>query len=181
MTHRIQSIVGGGLACFLLLLGTSLAYSQSPVRRVSALIGSAVELQAGGKFGEIEDLIINDEGCIDFLVVVFEDKLIAIPFGVTRVDFGRRVVFIDVERELLLRAPSFARKQFPDLSSSSEFGRKVHSHFQTQGRREGTSKSRAPETRPTDKRPLEGGKQPEKRKPSEDRKHPEDKKPPEKP
>jgi hypothetical protein len=179
--------VGGGLACFLLLLGTSLAYSQTEVRRVSTLIGSAVELQAGGKFGQIEDIIINDEGCIDFLVVVFEEKLIAVPFSVTRMDFGRRVVFIDVERELLLRAPTFARNRFPELSSSSEFGRKLHSHFQTQGRREGTSKSRQPETRPPDRQSPEKGKQPEQRKPSdnrkqsEERKRPEDRKSPEKP
>ncbi len=187
MKHRIQSIVGGGLACFLLLLGTSLAYSQTQVRRVSTLIGSAVELQAGGSFGKIEDIIINDEGCIDFLVVVFEKKLIAVPFGVSRVDFARRVVFLEVEREVLLGAPTFARNRFPDLSSSSDFGRKVNSHFQTQGRREGTSKSRQSETRPADRQAPEKGKQPEKRKPSDDRKQseerkrPEDKKSPEKP
>jgi hypothetical protein len=180
MRHRFQSIVGGGLACFLILLGTSLAYGDTQVRRVSTLIGSAVELQAGGRFGQVEDIIINDEGCIDFVVVVFEQKLIAVPFSLARVDFGRRVVFFDVERELLLRAPTFTKTRFPDLSASSEFGRKVQGHFQTQGRREGASKSRTPETKPADKRPVEGGKQPEKRKPSEDRKRPEDKKPPEK-
>jgi hypothetical protein len=156
-----------------------LDYGQTPVRRASTLIGSAVELQAGGSLGKIEDLIINDEGCIEFMIVVFEDKLIAVPFGVSRVDFARRVVFLEVERELLLRAPSFARNRFPDLSSSSEFGRKVQNHFQTQGRREGASKSRQPETRPADRQAPEKGKQPEKGKPSDDRKQSEERKRPE--
>jgi hypothetical protein len=35
------------------------------------------------------------------------------------VDFARKVVFLDVERDRLLRAPSFTRNRFPDLSVNS--------------------------------------------------------------
>jgi hypothetical protein len=107
------------------------------------VIGSSVQLQAGGTFGKIEDIIINDQGCVDFVIVLFEEKLFAVPFSITRVDFARRAVTIDVERELLLRAPSFTRTKFPDLAVDSEFGRKVLAHFQAQSqRRESARESR---------------------------------------
>jgi PRC-barrel domain len=183
MKHRIQPIIGG-LACYLVLWGTTRAYGDTEVRRVSTLLGSTIQLQAGGSFGKIEDLIINDRGCIDFVIVVFEDKLFAVPFSITEVDFARRVVILDVERELLLRAPSFARNRFPDLSASSEFGRKVQSHFQAQSQRgERAPESRQPQqTKPPTKAPAKPPakppeKQPETKSPDKEKKSPEKKSP----
>src|SRR5262249_31218035 len=71
----------------------------------------------------------SDEGCIDFVVIAFEEKLIAVPFTLTRIDFTRKVVFLNAEREFILRAPTFARDRFPDLSVQSEFGRRVNNFF----------------------------------------------------
>src|SRR5438034_5038497 len=157
--------VPSGLACFLLLWGTSWAFGQAQVReetrttttvrRVSTFIGASVELQAGSTFGRVEDIVINDEGCIDFVVVAFEEKLIAVPFTLTRVDFGRRVVFLNAERDFLLRAPTFTRERFPDLSLQSEFGRRVSTFFRESTNRRGAETRpdrRAPETRPPDRR-----------------------------
>ena len=158
----MRSILGGGVACCLALLMTTEACSQVQertrttttvqVRRMSTVIGASVQLQAGGAFGRVEDIIINEEGCIDFVIVASEQKLIAVPFSVTRLDFERRVVSINVERELLVKAPSFARNQFPDLSLNSEFSRKVTTHFKVQGeRRERPREKRPPEKRPSEK------------------------------
>jgi hypothetical protein len=199
--------IPSGLACLLLLGGTSGAFGQAQVReetrttttvrRVSTFIAASVELQAGGTFGRVEDVIINDEGCIDFVVIAFEEKLIAVPFTLTRVDFARKVVFLNAERDFLLRAPTFQRDRFPDLSLQSEFGRRVNSFFResTNRRERGTetkSDRRAPETRPPERRPPDtrppDRREPDKRAPEErpapkdpapkDRKTPEDRKPP---
>lgn len=153
MKRRKRFLQVSGLTCCLFLLVTDRVFSQarppeetrspSQVGKVSTVIGASVQLKAGGAFGKIDDIIIDDQGCIDFVIVVFEDKLFAIPFSITRVDFAKRVVTLDTERELLLRAASFTRTKFPDLSADSEFGRKVLSHFQSQTqRKEKASESR---------------------------------------
>src|SRR6266568_2825849 len=78
------AMVPWSLACCLALWSTSGAQSQTrvreetrttatQVRRVSAVIGASVALTAGETFGKVEDIIINDQGCIDFVVVVFEE------------------------------------------------------------------------------------------------------------
>jgi hypothetical protein len=190
MIHSMRSKMGTvlaksrwGLACCLILVGTSWASSQTrvreetrttttQVRRVSSVIGASVQLVAGGTFGKVEDVIINDQGCIDFVVVVFEDKLFAVPFTLTRVDFTTRVVSIEIERERLLRAPSFARDRFPDFSVNSEFGRSVHSFFRTEGgNRERGREARPPaETRPPDRKPADT--RPPDRRPPDDRRPP---------
>jgi len=203
MRLRIGKCAGSGLAGLLLLWGVSEAFGQAQireetrttttVRRVSTFIGASVELQAGGTFGRVEDIVINDEGCIDFVVVAFEEKLIAVPFTLTRVDFARKVVFLNAERAFLLRAPTFTRDRFPDLSIQSEFGRRVNTFFrESTSRRERGAETRPPdrrqpEARPPDRRQPEvqppDRRPPDKRTPEDrsapkDRKIPDDKKPP---
>jgi hypothetical protein len=158
MRQRKRFLQVGGLTCCLFLLIADRAFSQarpreetrspSQVGKVSTVIGASVQLKAGGAFGKIDDIIIDDQGCIDFVIVVFEDKLFAVPFSITRVDFAKWVVTLDTERELLLKAPSFTRTKFPDLSADSELGRKVLSHFQAQ-RKEKASESRQQPTKPS--------------------------------
>ena len=174
MSLRMRSVIGGRVACCLILACTSGAYSQAQVReetrtttttqvrRLSLVIEASVQLQAGATFGKVDDIVINDQGCIDFVVLVFEEKLIAVPFSLVEVDFARKVVRVDVERERLLKAPSFARARFPDLSVNSDFGRRVNTFFRVQ------SEPRPQEGRPQDKRPPEQRKPVEKDKPKKD-------------
>jgi hypothetical protein len=198
---RVRVGAGSGLACLLFLWGASGTFAQAQireetrtrttttVRRASAFIGSSVELQAGGTFGRVEDLVINDEGCIDFVVVMFEEKLIAVPFTLTRVDFERKVVFLNAQREFLLRAPTFTRDRFPDLSVQSEFGRRVNTFFkESTNRRERGAQTRPsdrrqpeakpPDRRPADQRPPEERQVPKERKAPGDREVPKDRKTP---
>jgi hypothetical protein len=160
---------------------------------LSGVIGASVQLTAEETFGKVEDIIINDQGCIDFVVVVYEEKLFAVPFTLARLDFERRVVTFEIERERFLRAPSFTRSRFPDLSVNSEFGRSVHSFFRTQGESKERSRetrppatrapdrkppeSRPPDSRPPDRRPPDDRKQPTKEKDQKPTKDKEDKQP----
>ena len=183
MRPSMRSIVGAGLACGLALLMANGTYSQAQeerttttvqVRRVSTVIGAAVQLQAGGDFGRVEDIVINEDGCIDFVVVVFEEKLIAVPFSITRLDFARRVVALNVQREVLVKAPTFARNQFPDLSVNSDFSRRITTHFKAQGR-ERPRDSRPAEKKPAEKKSAEKEKKPAEKKPAEKEKKPAEK------
>ena len=99
------------------------------VRTVSAMLGVPVHLRAGGTFARVEDLVIRDQRRLDFALLAFEQRRIAVPFSLTRVDFARRVVSIDVARERLLQAPSFTRDRFPDLSANSAFSQRVNTFF----------------------------------------------------
>ena len=198
-TRTALTMIPWSLACCLVLWSTTEASSQTrvreetrttstQVRRVSGVIGASVQLTAGETFGKVEDIIINDQGCIDFVVVVFEEKFFAVPFTLARVDFERRVVTFEIERERFLRAPSFPRNRFPDLSVNSEFGRSVHSFFRTQGESKERSQeirppaNRTPETRPPENRPPDRkppDTRPPDRRPPDDRKQPtEDRKQP---
>jgi len=143
---------------------------------LSTLLRTSIVLRGDVKFGLVEDLVISSTGNIDFVVVAFEQKFIAVPFSLARVDFTKRVVSIDVTRERLLQAPSFTRDRFPNLSAKSEFSQRANTFFQVEkGRGQQPAESRPPATRPPDKRTPES-RPPESRPPES---KPPDKRPPE--
>lgn len=130
-------------------------------RTLSTLIGVPFQLPVASPFGRVEDFVISERGRLDFVVVASEQKLIAVPVSLARLDFAHRLVTTELERERLLRAPRFAKDRFPDLSMNSEFSRRVHSFFQVRGDQQGRTKEAVPpavrlaEQRPPQARPPE--------------------------
>lgn len=106
--------------------------SSHEVRRLSMVIGGAVQIANGVSVGKIEDVVLNDSGCIAYVVVVYRDQYVAIPWSVATVDFGRRIVTVDITEERFATVPTFRRADFSFLSKT-EFTQKVHSVFDGKG------------------------------------------------
>jgi len=85
------------------------------VRRISTLIGASVHVQNNLSVGKIDDLVINENGCIDYLVVLNEDKYVLVPWVSARVDFEQRTVAVEIAREKFREVPTFTRERWPDL------------------------------------------------------------------
>jgi hypothetical protein len=143
-----RGVASGGIALCFLLAGTGLAQAQeisrqrtegsstTEVRRISTVIGTQVSVESGTEVGKIVDFVINEDGCIDYLVMSSEDRFIVIPWTVATVDFSRHVVRVDITRDRLLEAPSFTRNNWSELSSA-RFTQKVRSFFGSRSERRG--------------------------------------------
>src|SRR5439155_15936693 len=62
------------------------------IRRTSVVIGATVSIENNVSAGKVEDLVINDNGCIDYMVVLNEDKYVLVPWTAATIDFDRRSV-----------------------------------------------------------------------------------------
>ena len=136
MIARKFQIVIGGMVCALMLGGLSLAHAQQKkesaskgqVRRISTVIGGSVQYAAGGTVGKIEDIVINDEGCIEYIVVNYNDRFVPIPWTVSTVAFDKRIVTIDMDQARFAEVPTFSRDEFT-LLVQVDFREKVHTFF----------------------------------------------------
>jgi hypothetical protein len=168
-------MIVGGLAAALLISGLSVAYTQerqrsrskttvrseertssTEVRRVSTVIGGKFVLQSDESFGKIEDIVINDAGCIDYVIIVHEDHFYPVPWGIVDVDFGPDVVVsLDMTRDRFLEGPYLSGwAEF----SKSEWREKVTKHFGSE-RRERRGEGREERTdSPKNKREPRDGK-----------------------
>jgi hypothetical protein len=91
----------------------------------SQLIGAKVEDPSGQNIGKVEDVMVDSSGRVQFAVLSFGgflgvgEKWYAIPWNAMHIERDRegmdvKRIVLDVTKETLERAPSFARDRWPD-------------------------------------------------------------------
>ena len=118
------------------VLGTSFALAQAPparetktttttaqFHRVSTIVGSNVMLGTE-TLGKVTEVVIDDRGCVEFVVVQFREGFVPVPWGAATVEFERRTIVLrdtkvtaDRLRELSFtedRWPNFADRQWTE-------------------------------------------------------------------
>src|SRR4029453_15206431 len=71
---------------------TQTGTTTTQIRTITTVIGSAVRLQGGGNYGKIEDVVINDSGCVEYVVIANEDQYYAVPWSVAKVNYQERYI-----------------------------------------------------------------------------------------
>jgi len=184
--------------CLLLLCGsTAWAEEGGRGRKATAILGCSVTVERGElRLGKVVDLVINEDGCVDFLVVDSDDGLVAIPWGVITYSVERRTVVItqEITRERL-REVTFAKDRWPDFHAGrfterlrSAWGEKALRHGGRAGgadrqpdrdrdRKDATGKDRKepPVTRDRDREPPRDKVEPPKDRPIRDKDRPKEK------
>lgn len=102
------------------------AIERPRVLPASTLAGKGVENQAGEDLGKIEELMIDlNVGRVAYAVLSFGgflgvgSKLFAVPWYALKVDVGREVFILNVDKEILKNAPGFDKDNWPDMTNVS--------------------------------------------------------------
>jgi len=163
---RMHWLARSGLTFGLLLLSTSWTFAQQrrepeprreegrTVRRVSAVIGTSVALRENASLGKVEDIVLSEDGCVEYLVVAYQEKYILVPWVATRVDFERRTVLVDIEKERFKEIPTFTREKWPDFSDT-KYIEKIHTFYGTKPGHRGRPEEKKEEKREEKKKPPE--------------------------
>jgi len=106
------------------------------VMSASSLTGDRVVNLAGEDIGKINDIMIDTPtGRIAYAVLSFGgflgmgDKLFAIPWSRLALDEDRKVFVLDVDRDLLERAPGFDKGNWPDMADRA-WGQEIYSYYE---------------------------------------------------
>jgi sporulation protein YlmC with PRC-barrel domain len=92
----------------------------------SSLKGDRVVNYKGEDLGKIEEIMIDlDRGRVAYAVLSFGgflglgDKLFAIPWQAITVDTTKKQLVLNVDKELLEKAPGFDKNNWPDMADLS--------------------------------------------------------------
>jgi len=113
-------------------------YSTTIARRVlsaSTIKGDDVVNAQGEDLGNIDDLMIDlERGRVAYAVLSFGgflgmgDKLFAIPWEAMTVDQDNKRLVLNVDKELLKKAPGFDKNNWPDMADPA-WGAELHSYY----------------------------------------------------
>jgi len=102
---------------------SALAFAQAPATapgstetstvRAKTLLGSVVHIRGGHRVGTVEDIVLSNEGVVDYLIVAREGKLVTVPWEATKFNYGKRIATVDVTQEQYNRIPTYTTERYP--------------------------------------------------------------------
>jgi sporulation protein YlmC with PRC-barrel domain len=108
---------------------------QAMTERASKILDKDVKDQKGEDVGKVNDLLMNRNGQVEYLIVSqggvlgIGDKLIPIPFRMARVDTKNdNVVLMNIDKEKLEKAPHFASDKWNEMNTA-DFDKRIHSYY----------------------------------------------------
>lgn len=86
----------------------------SGLQTVSSIIGSRVQV-SGTAYGTVSDIVLNDAGCLEYVVVSNGDAYYVAPWGLTQYDGGAHVITIPAPVSTLEQT-RWSRAEWPAVS-----------------------------------------------------------------
>jgi len=89
----------------------------TPVRAKS-LLGAQVALQGGTAAGTVEDIVLSNEGVVDYLIVSQGGKLVTVPWDAAKFSFQKdntAVINLNVTPEQYKAIPTYGTQQYPEF------------------------------------------------------------------
>jgi sporulation protein YlmC with PRC-barrel domain len=82
--------------------------------RAKMLMGAKVYISGGTAVGTVQDIILTDEGVVDYLIVSEDGKLVTVPWEAARFDTAKRTATIEITRERFRKIPTYTVERYPD-------------------------------------------------------------------
>ncbi len=132
-------LAGAGLACWVLTTGMSFGFvppappaadaRPAQTMRAKDVLGSKVSLKGGLAIGTVDDIIFDDDGGIDYLVVQNEGKDVLVPWEAAKFDFGSRAATVDITQDQYRTIPTYAPTEFPANVYEPAFQTKIYGYY----------------------------------------------------
>jgi len=105
---------------------TSIASAQEKVAaepgratfRAKQLLGAKVSIEGNTQVGTIDDIVLDDHGNVDYLIVANEDnRLVTVPWDAAQFNAQKRTAFVPIAPERYKTVPSYTAEQYPVYST----------------------------------------------------------------
>lgn len=128
-------------ACAIALLtglGSSTVQAQAPVPkgapvanreyRVKQVLGTKVHIQGDLAIGTVDDIVFDDSGYIEYLIVLNEGKLVTVPWEAAKFNFENRTATVNITREQYRVIPTYTVERYPTFYSPA-YRVEIYKHY----------------------------------------------------
>jgi hypothetical protein len=104
------------------------------ILRGSQIIGATVDLRGGSRLGTIQDFVVGDGGCVEYVVAAYGDQFVPIPWAAAMYQPDQRVLLVDIDPGRIHEMPMY--HQFTELTNR-QFSDRVHTFYRGVGSQTG--------------------------------------------
>lgn len=100
------------------------------ILRGSQIIGATVDLRGGSRLGVIQDFVLGDGGCVEYVVAAYGNQFVPIPWGAAMYQPDQRVLLVDIDPGRIHEMPMY--RQISELTNR-QFSDRVHTFYRGVG------------------------------------------------
>ncbi len=120
-----RELLGTAAAGVAMLGGTQFATADdkqtadtTPHYRVKQILGATVNIDDGASVGKVDDIVLDQNGKVDYLIIVNEDrKLVTIPWDAAQFNAEKRVAVVHITQEKYREIPVYSAEKYPVFST----------------------------------------------------------------
>jgi hypothetical protein len=90
---------------------------QPQTHKVKAVLGTKVSIQGGLSIGTVDDIIFDDDGYIDYLVVLNDGKYVVVPWQAAKFNFEQRAATVNITQQQFQQVPTFTGQAWPTFDA----------------------------------------------------------------
>ena len=120
MSNRLRR-VGSAFVTAAALTGVGLLWAadektsdSTPQYRAKQILGAKVSIEGDTAVGTVDDIVLDDNGNVDYLIVLNEDKkLVTVPWDAAKFDVEKRSAYISINPDKYKQVPRYTVEQYP--------------------------------------------------------------------
>jgi len=85
--------------------------------RVKNILGTKVSIQGDVSIGTVDDIVFNDDGYIEYLIVNNDNQLRTIPWAAAKFNFERRTATVNISQTQYQTVPTYTPDRYPTFFS----------------------------------------------------------------
>lgn len=85
--------------------------------RIKQLLGTTVHIEGEVSIGTVDDVVFDDNGTIEYMIVLNEGKLVSIPWEAAKFNFEKRSAIVNIAPAKFRVIPTFTIDQYPLFST----------------------------------------------------------------
>jgi hypothetical protein len=77
-----------------------------------------VSIQGGLSIGIVEDIIFDDDGYVDYVLILNDGKYVVVPWQAAKFNFEQRVATVNITQQQFQQAPTFTGQAWPTFDAT---------------------------------------------------------------
>ena len=91
--------------------------SSSQTYRAKSVLGSKVSIEGNVAVGTVDDIVFADDGYLEYLIVLNDNKLVTVPWEAAKFNFEKRTAVVNITPERFKVIPTYTVDQYPVFST----------------------------------------------------------------
>ena len=113
----LSNILRSGLVAAFLIASTAAAaepvVTSGKQFRAKQVIGTKILIKGDTAIGTVDDLVFDDAGNLDYMIVASEGKLVTVPFEAAKFDLEKRTASVTLTEEQYKAIPTYTTTTYP--------------------------------------------------------------------